>query len=329
MGKHRAPRGSTTIFVVAALLAVCGALFLWGTPLASPRPIAPPPLSGTFAATYSPTTSGATSPTSGDTASQAAGTGSSATSDPSSGASVTTAPGSSSGSTPGATAGPTTGGTAGSTTGGTAESASGSSSKPSPRGSATSAASGSGVALPGSRPTAPALQAANGSCRAGAPGRLVYPALGVNAPFERIGLDRTARPDASGRYPIGNPRDRTNAGWYAAGPKPGAGKGTVITNGHTYRNGSAIFTENFANQIEANQLIHVVQADGGRCSYAVTRIWREVNAKRDYPRIVAGQKLYNFAGPERLLLVTCGGSWNAAAQNYDEISIVLATRVDG
>lgn len=317
MGKHRAPRASTTIFVVAAFLAVCGALFLWGTPLASPRPVALPPLSGTFAATYSPTTSGATPTAPGAMASQPVGPGSTASSDPAPGASVTPAPGSSSKPAPGATAGSTTGGTAGS--------APGSSSKPSPQASSTSAAGG---ASPGSRPTGPALQAASGSCRAGAPSRLVYPALGVNAPFERIGLDRTARPDAAGRYPIGNPRDRTNAGWYAAGPKPGAGKGTVITNGHTYRNGSAIFTEDFANQIESNQLIHVVQADGGRCSYAVTRIWREVNSKRDYPRIVAGQKLYNFAGPERLLLVTCGGSWNAAAQNYDEISIVLATRVD-
>ena len=34
-------------------------------------------------------------------------------------------------------------------------------------------------------------------------------------------------------------------------------------------------------------------------------------------------------GPERLLLVTCGGSWNAAAQNYEEIGIVLATPVSG
>ncbi|EWS99788.1 hypothetical protein N865_08300 [Intrasporangium oryzae NRRL B-24470] len=165
------------------------------------------------------------------------------------------------------------------------------------------------------------------TCHPGVPERLVYPALGVDAPFEKIGLDRTAPKDSSGQYPLGNPRDRTKAGWYEHGPKPGSGAGTVLTNGHTYRNGSAIFKEDFAKRVRTGQLIHLVLDNGDRCSYVVTRVWREVNSKRDYPRIIASQKLYDFSGPERLLLVTCGGSWNAASQNYDDISIVLATPV--
>ncbi|MFC7596286.1 class F sortase [Terrabacter sp. GCM10028922] len=169
---------------------------------------------------------------------------------------------------------------------------------------------------------------ASSGCRAGVPARLIIPALGVDAAFERIGLDRTAPPDAQGKQPLGSPIDRTRAGWYAGGPRPGGGSGTVLTNGHTYRNNSAIFKEDFASRIALGQLIHVRQDNGSLCSYRVSRVWREVDAARDYPRIVSSQKLYNFSGPERLFLTTCGGSWNAFTQNYDDISLLIASPVN-
>lgn len=166
------------------------------------------------------------------------------------------------------------------------------------------------------------------ACRVGKPRRLVIPALGVDAWFEQIGLDTSARPDANGKYPLGNPRDRTRAGWYHPGPRPGSGQGTVLTNGHTYRNNSAIFKEDFSTRVAPGQLIHIIQDNGSVCSYAVDRVWREVDSETDYPRIVTSEHLYDFEGPERLFLATCGGSWNAAAQNYDEISILVANPVN-
>jgi hypothetical protein len=178
------------------------------------------------------------------------------------------------------------------------------------------------------RPAPTTTEADPDACRKGTPSRLVYPALDVDAWFEKIGLDKTRPTDSEGRYPLGNPSDRTRAGWYAAGPAPGSGSGTVLTNGHTYRNDSAIFTEDFALEVQKGQLIHVLQKNGTTCSYVVTRVWREVEAATEYPRIIASQSLYDFGGPERLLLVTCGGDWNAAAQDYDQISIVLAEPVD-
>jgi hypothetical protein len=78
-------------------------------------------------------------------------------------------------------------------------------------------------------------------CQPGSPTRMFIPALGVDAPIETIGLDHGAQPDDSGQAPLGTPVDQRKAGWYSAGPKPGSGMGTVLTNGHTYRDGSAIF----------------------------------------------------------------------------------------
>ncbi len=56
-------------------------------------------------------------------------------------------------------------------------------------------------------------------------------------------------------------------------------------------------------------------------------MWREVGAADDYPRIVQSEHLYNFKGPERLFLATCGGSWNSTAQDYEQISMLIATPV--
>ena len=162
------------------------------------------------------------------------------------------------------------------------------------------------------------------SCRPGEPRRLVMPALGVDAPFERIGLDQSAPRDSAGRPPLGNPSNRKNPGWYADGPRPGSGRGTVLTNGHTYRNGSAIFREDFSQRVQTGQLVQLRQDNGSVCSYRISRVWREVDATTGYPQLVAAQHLYDFEGPERLLLATCSGSWNAASQEYDDISVVLA-----
>lgn len=183
---------------------------------------------------------------------------------------------------------------------------------------------------PSAAPTTTAAQpsAHGSSCRAGDPARLVIPALGVNAAFERIGLDQNVPADAAGKRPLGNPVDRRHAGWFAAGPQPGSGRGTVLINGHTYRNGSAIFKEDFATRVQAGQRIDIVQANGSTCSYRIERIWRTVDSKHDYPAIVSREGLYDAAGPERLFLATCGGRWSDRIQNYLDINIVVAIPVD-
>lgn len=190
-----------------------------------------------------------------------------------------------------------------------------------------SSSTASGAAAPTPSSSATARTAASSVCVAGVPARLVIPALGVNAAFQTIGLDTSAPADSQGRRPLGNPSDRTKAGWYSAGPRPGSGTGTVLANGHTYHDGSAIFKESFASRVATGQRIDVVQANGSVCSYRVQRVWRDV-AKTAYPAIVSSQGLYDFSGPERLFLATCGGPFDPSVQNYDHISMVIATPID-
>jgi hypothetical protein len=164
-------------------------------------------------------------------------------------------------------------------------------------------------------------------CQPGSPTRMSIPALGVDAPIETIGLDRRARPDDSVQAPLGAPVDQRKAGWYAAGPKPGSGMGTVLTNGHTYRDGSAIFQQDFAARVTVGQQIDLLLDNGTTCSYRISTVWRNVDAVQDYPQLVASERLYDQQGPEQLFLATCGGPWVESARMFKDVNVVLATPV--
>ena len=181
------------------------------------------------------------------------------------------------------------------------------------------------AAHPTAKAHPPVAPAEGTACRPGAPQRVVYPALGVDAAVERIGLERDRSSGGTGVHRLGNPTDISRVGWYAEGPRPGSGAGTVLLDGHTYRDGSAVFGGDFPTRAKAGQLIQTVQPDGSVCSYRVTKVWPAVDAQRDYPRIVATAHLYDTSGPERLFLATCGGRWDAAREEYDDISVLVAT----
>ncbi|MEP6628815.1 MAG: class F sortase, partial [Lapillicoccus sp.] len=160
------------------------------------------------------------------------------------------------------------------------------------------------------------------TCQPGSPTRMSIPALGVDAPVEHIGLDRRGTADPTGQAPLGAPVDQRKAGWYAAGPKPGAGTGTVLTNGHTYRDGSAIFKQDFAATVAVGQQVDLVLDNGSTCSYRITEVWRNVDAVTGYPGLVSTQHLYDQQGPERLFLETCGGPWVESARMFKDINVV-------
>ena len=185
------------------------------------------------------------------------------------------------------------------------------------------------VGAPSPVPRTPVPHVEGPACRPGPPSRVVYPALGVDAAVERIGLEGDGSTGGQGARRLGNPTDIRRVGWYADGPQPGSGTGTVLLDGHTYRDGSAVFGEDFPTRVCAGQVVQTVQHDGSVCSYRVDRVWPAVDARADYPTIVASQGLYDRSGPERLFLATCGGRWDAAREDYDDITVLVATRVRG
>jgi hypothetical protein len=164
-------------------------------------------------------------------------------------------------------------------------------------------------------------------CVAGSPTRMTISALGVDALFEAVDVDAKAAPDGAGDAPLATPVDQRKAGWYAAGPKPGSGAGTVLTDGHTYRDGSAIFQESFADKVADGQEIALVLDNGSTCRYRISKVWRNVEAVSAYPGLVTSEGLYDQQGPERLFLVTCGGPWLEDVRRFRDVNVVLATPV--
>lgn len=164
-------------------------------------------------------------------------------------------------------------------------------------------------------------------CVAGPPTRLVMPALGVDAAVEGVGVDRRGAPASAGDPPLGTPVDPRKAGWYAAGPLPGAGVGTVLTDGHAAPDGSALFRETFGATVAVGQQIDLVIDNGSTCSYRITQVWHAVDPVHAYPDLVTSQGLYAQQGPERLFLATGGGPWLSDAHRFQDVEVVLATPV--
>ena len=162
-------------------------------------------------------------------------------------------------------------------------------------------------------------------CQPGGPPRMSIPALRLDAPIEPIGLDRRAAPDDSGHAPLGAPVGKRKVGWYAAGPKPRSGMGTVLTNGHTYRDGSAIFQEDFAGLVAVGQQIDLV-LDSTTCSHRISTVWRNADAVQDY-RSWSPASACTTRMAQRLFLPTCGGPWLEGARMFKDIKVVLATPV--
>lgn len=144
---------------------------------------------------------------------------------------------------------------------------------------------------------------------AGAPRRIVIPALSVDAPIDSIRtIDRTLEP----------PSDPQRIGWWADGARPGARRGTALLTGHTVHTGGGAFDD--LEELAADDQIRVY-GDRGSTVYTVVSVQtisREDVAARH-------RQLFDQSGPGRLVLVTCE-DWDGQA--YQSSVIVTAEPVD-
>lgn len=81
---------------------------------------------------------------------------------------------------------------------------------------------------------------------------------------------------ADGTFPVppyeGGPDPRWSAAWWRDGAKPGAGKGSVHVDVHTYTDGSAVGNL-FGNRARVGDVIQLLDAKGvARASYRISEI---------------------------------------------------------
>ncbi len=141
-----------------------------------------------------------------------------------------------------------------------------------------------------------------------APVQLRIPSLDVGGAVIPAGVE------ADGSLEIPGP---TEVGWYQFGPAPGAAGSTVLAAHIGYDGIDGVFRH--LSSIELGATVDVVMGDETDVSYTVTEV--TVYAKTELP--VAN--LFDEAGPERLVLITCGGQFSPSLRHYDSNIVVIAT----
>jgi LPXTG-site transpeptidase (sortase) family protein len=140
------------------------------------------------------------------------------------------------------------------------------------------------------------------------PATILIASLDVHRPVEAVGVDRSGR--------MNLPQNLWNAGWYAAGPVPGA-PGDAVIEGHAgYPKAPLLFAN--LNKLRSGDKIVVVLADGSHQLFLVSSIsvWRAGTAPSDM-----GQPY----GLPRLTLITCTGPFDDHYKTYADRLVVQAS----
>ncbi|WP_402463392.1 class F sortase [Isoptericola aurantiacus] len=146
-----------------------------------------------------------------------------------------------------------------------------------------------------------------------APVRVRVGALGIDVPVRPTG----AGPDGT----MALPDSADEAGWYRFGPAPGSENGATVVAAHV---DDADSVGPFARLTDARQgdELTVDTADGTTYNYTVTDVRSVEKARTPLAEI------FDRSGAPRLVLVTCGGRWDAEVGSYTDNVVVTADPAD-
>jgi hypothetical protein len=162
--------------------------------------------------------------------------------------------------------------------------------------------------------------ASSGPSAAGpAPSRRTAPFQPERVRVPRIGVDAavvpvTVRPDGL----LAVPADVRTAGWWSAGAAATAPSGSVVLVGHvdSARQGPGVF---FAiRTLLPGDRVILSSGDGRTAAYTVA-------ARREYPKnMLPADEVFDQGTSPRLVLVTCGGTFDTRTRHYSDNVVVYA-----
>ncbi|WP_282945081.1 class F sortase [Cellulomonas endometrii] len=169
---------------------------------------------------------------------------------------------------------------------------------------ATPAAPPAGVPAPPAPPPATAVAA---------PVHLAVPEADVAADVVPVGVE------PSGALEV--PPDPRVAGWWSSGAVPGATQGSTVLAAHVDAAGTGAGPMSRVLRVPPGTVVEVITADGSTLRFAVAE-------RRSYDKSEGlPADLFRVDGPPRLVLVTCGGAFDAATGRYAENVVVVAVPV--
>lgn len=142
-------------------------------------------------------------------------------------------------------------------------------------------------------------------------GRIAIPRFGVMARVEPV-----TSPDGV----LGVPLDPSRVGWWTGSAMPGSGRGGVVVDGHVnYRGTSGALS--ILPKLHAGDAVRVHLPGGGDTVDYRVRTVREYSKHPGLP-----SDIFDQDGPERLVLITCGGTFDSSTGNYESNVIAFAYR---
>jgi hypothetical protein len=141
------------------------------------------------------------------------------------------------------------------------------------------------------------------------PVTLAAPALDARARIVPVGTDATGALDL--------PEDPRTLGWWVGGALPGASRGTAVLAGHvdTESQGAGIMAR--VARLPVGAGLTLIDAGGRAHPYTVAAV-------RSYPKTSLPAALFTASDTARLVLVTCGGAFDAARHHYSDNIVVYA-----
>jgi sortase (surface protein transpeptidase) len=144
--------------------------------------------------------------------------------------------------------------------------------------------------------------------RAARPVRVEIPAIGVNAPVIRLGLN----PD----HTLQVPTNFGDTGWWSGGPRPGDPGAAVIAGHVDSHTGPAVFFR--IGDLRPRDTIIVDRRDGSRARFTV--LGSEQYSKAHFPTA----RVYGRTRGATLRLITCSGTFDRASGHYLDNTVVYA-----
>jgi hypothetical protein len=156
----------------------------------------------------------------------------------------------------------------------------------------------------------PAPSASASAADAVKPTRVTVPRLGIDASIVGADIDLS---DGT----LGIPQNIDRVGWWRDGAAPGDNAGTILLAGHvdSAKRGAGAFYP--LRSARTGDTITLTSDDGKARRYRVTSL-------RRMPKAELPTSVFTRTGEKRLVLVTCGGTFDARAGHYRDNIVVTA-----
>ncbi|MDK1359226.1 class F sortase [Arthrobacter sp. zg-Y1219] len=143
----------------------------------------------------------------------------------------------------------------------------------------------------------------------------------VRVQVEGTGIDLEVIPggvEANGAMAL--PDNHDQAAWYRYGPAPGAEEGSSVLAAHVDSRTEQLPIAGLKD-VPAGTVVTVTREDGSVLRYAAEGVDHIAKKSLD------GHRLFDRTGEPRLKLVTCGGQWLEAQDDYEDNVVLTAAPV--